>query len=311
VTWIQLTTSCGPRVRLSLGGSGSSGGFSYPGMSGTKLGWLMSRAIRVRAESIRGMTNWLRCSPSLVSYLQARRHTWAMQVDLAADDFSVAPWDYPGAAVSYGGVLRDGQYGPLEAIEGRQLVVAVGSNASLAVMHRKFAQQGASTTIPFVLGTVTGLTIGHSAHVSRHGYIAAAPILDPSARTAVVASLLDAEQLECLDRTEPNYDRLVAPDTCRLVVDGDQTPSTFLIYVSKWGVLADAGTPLALMSQQDLYGVLRRVCPPYDALLAGLDFQASMRRFATDQNLRNQTRAAFEQAHCVRPSGFEADTISS
>jgi hypothetical protein len=233
-----------------------------------------------------------------------------MQIDLAADDFSVAPWDYPGTAPPSSGLLRDGRYYPPEALDGRQLVVAVGSNASPAVMHRKFARQGASTTIPFVTGTVTGLAIGHSAHVSRHGYIAAAPILDPSTRTAVVASLLDAEQLECLDRTEPNYDRrLVDERTCRLVLDGNESPPSFLIYASKWGVLASGGIPFALMSQQDLYAVLRRACPPYDALLAGLDFQHAMRRFATDQNLRNQTRAAFEQSHCITPSGFEGDMI--
>jgi hypothetical protein len=145
------------------------------------------------------------------------------------------------------------------------------------------------------------LTIGHSAHVSRHGYIAAAPVLDPSARTAVVASLLDIDQLEALDRTEPNYTRrLVRSQICRLVLDGDEQSATFLVYASKWGVLAPGGVPLPLMSQEELCAVLRPFSP-YD----GLPFRAAMRKLAADEQLRDETREAFARAGWVASSGLE------
>jgi hypothetical protein len=78
-------------------------------------------------------------------------------VDLAADDFSAAPWGYPGSSPAYSGLLHEGRYSRLQpkagrrlgpagvepgytlnysllmanaaAVDSRHLVVAVGSNA--------------------------------------------------------------------------------------------------------------------------------------------------------------------------------------
>jgi hypothetical protein len=121
----------------------------------------------------------------------------------------------------------------------RYLVVAVGSNASPAVMRRKLAHGGVSTTLPMVGGVVEDLGVGHMARVSRRGYLAAAPLLLPGGSTRVFASLLDEAQLECIDATEPGYVRRhVGADRCVLTLDGGERPSAFDLYVATGGVIA-------------------------------------------------------------------------
>src|SRR5690625_6972049 len=58
----------------------------------------------------------------------------------------------------------------------RTLVVAVGSNQSPAVIAAKYRRFGlvSPVTTPFLSCTVQELAVGHSAHVSARGYIAAA-----------------------------------------------------------------------------------------------------------------------------------------
>jgi hypothetical protein len=121
----------------------------------------------------------------------------------------------------------------------RYLVVAVGSNASPAVMRRKLAHGGVSTTLPMVGGIVEDLGVGHMARVSRRGYLAAAPLLLPGGSTRVYASLLDDAQLECIDATEPGYVRRhVGADRCVLTLDGGERPAAFDLYVATGGVIA-------------------------------------------------------------------------
>ena len=237
----------------------------------------------------------------------------ADRVDLTADNFEAEPWLYPGTPAPTSGLLHDGRYSqldPLPSLDERYVVVAVGSNASPAVMHRKLAKDGVDGTVPFVLAGVTGLRVGHSAHVSRAGYIPAAPILTPSAQTSVVAVFLDHEQLAALDRTEPNYVReSVGRDECRLTLGAGDGPAAFHLYVSKRGVLAPTGQPPLECTDQDrLYSHLRQRCAPFSRLLAD-DDRAAMRRFASDENLRRRAMDAFRRAGWVaecrrsRPGG--------
>lgn len=234
----------------------------------------------------------------------------ADRVDLMSDDFGAQPWLYPGTRPPTSGLLHDGSYSRLDVLPSvaeRYVVVAVGSNASPAVMYRKLATNGVSGTVPFVYAEVTGLRVGHSAHVSRAGYIAAAPILTPSARTSVVAVFLDHEQLTAVDRTEPNYVReSVGRDECRLSVEGGDSPASFQLYVSKRGVLAPPGErPLGLMDQDALYAGLRQRCEQFSRLLPAGD-RAAMRRFAADEHLRDQAVDAFHRGGWVAQGRFAA-----
>jgi hypothetical protein len=233
-------------------------------------------------------------------------------IDPSADDFDAEPWRYPGTRAPGSGLLVGRRYLRLtpEAVQAaagdRHLLVTAGSNASPAVLLRKLAGAGAEATVPFICGEASGLHIGHSAHVSRAGYLAAAPMLDPTSRTPVVAILLDDEQLECVDRTEPNYlRRSVTRDTCRLTLEGGETPASFLLYESRRGLLGPPGQrPLGLMDQDRLYAMLRHDCAPFARLLAADDDRAGMRRFASDERLRGLAMQAFRSARWVVASGL-------
>jgi hypothetical protein len=192
-------------------------------------------------------------------------------------------------------------------VDSRHMMVSIGSNASPAVMRRKLRQRSVNATIAFVQANVSGLRVGHSAHVSVPGYIAAAPVLEPSATTPVVVSLLDAEQLECLDATEPNYTRtLLTAEVCQLELEAGERPASFLLYVSKHGVLAPPGQdPLRLMSQQDVYERLRGQLEPVASLFRDSDTQSVMSRLSRDEALRSELLACFRESGWATQSGFE------
>lgn len=236
----------------------------------------------------------------------------------AVDELASRPWDYPGARAPYTGVLHRGRFSPLVAsdvggvigVAGRHLVVAVGSNASPSVMRRKLERGGVNSTVVFLLGTVSGLRIGHSAHVSMGGYVAATPVRAPGDRDRpVVALLLDEEQLECLDLTEPNYERVLVPaEVCRLDLEGGARPDGFSVYVSRWGALVDAGgTPVGLTTQEALFDWVRSRCPRVAELLGRWpDLPATMRALAGDPGLRVRVRELLDSDGCSGPTGFSA-----
>lgn len=264
------------------------------------------------------------------------------QVDLADDDFSTSPWDYPGSVPSRSGFLQEGLYhrllpqagrrlgqawvhtdgarddrNPLNfvlldanvaAVDRRHLVVAVGSNASRAVLRRKLANVGVNATIPFVTGEVTGLKVAHSAHISRLGYIAAAPFLAPGQVTPVVSALLDDEQLQALDDSEPNYDRTLVPSkVCQLELEGGERPTSFLLYRSTHGVLAPpGGNPLELQDQRVLFTRLLEGVASFGVLVGSDgDVESAMRRLASDERLRCEMLRVFRDAGWVRRSGLD------
>lgn len=170
------------------------------------------------------------------------------------------PRDYPWAEPARAGLLhRDGfleDDGP-EGLRGRTPVVAVGSNAAPGVLARKLGSLLA-TGLPVRTARVDGLHVGHSAHVSAGGYVAAAPAAGTTVQQVTVC-WFDAAQLAQVDRTEPNYRRVPLPVrmACRLVrrpgasgraEDGPVVPHA-QIYESVHGVLGEGGQALALRDQ--------------------------------------------------------------
>ena len=125
-----------------------------------------------------------------------------------------------------------------------RLVVAVGSNASPAVMAAKLGH-----AIPIFGVRVAGLAVGHSAHVAARGYIPATPVPSPGAALSTGAAWLGDDDLATLDSTEPNYHRLtVTTHDHPLCPSPDQpptpddAPTEFSVYVSRHGALGDART---------------------------------------------------------------------
>lgn len=133
-------------------------------------------------------------------------------------------------------------------------MVAVGSNASAAVIRHKLLSGGVSPVVPMVSGVVRNIAVVHSAHVSRGGYVPAAPMHSPGARRPVAIQLLDDEQLAVVDLTEPNYER-TALDPARypLTLLGGQRPTAAWIYATRRGVLRAADLGASLLTQAELW----------------------------------------------------------
>lgn len=210
------------------------------------------------------------------------------------------PWAEPVRTGRLGdGGFTDGSPGDLA---GRVPVVAVGSNASPVVLAGKLGGL-LGPGLPVAAAQVEGLGVGHSAHVSAGGYVAAAPV-----RTAGVRSLtvcwLDEAQLAVLDATEPNYRRVTLPGSMPCVaaaspVPGEPVPGQPVpgaqVYESLHGVLGEAGTPLDLLDQSDVLAWLTERLPE----LGTLDHERLL-----EEPVRERVRLALVEAGLVLPSGL-------
>jgi hypothetical protein len=196
-------------------------------------------------------------------------------------------------------------------IDSRVLVVAVGSNASPAVMADKFAQHSrrVGSVLPFVKCTVSGIAVGHSAHVSKRGYIAAAPFEDQDSRVTLWASWLDSSQLSALDTTEPNYQRvLVSASDYPIELENGESPQFYYIYESIHGVLGDGVAPRALTSQVDLFNWLATQVDGHD------QFSSAPSRIIarlSDEGERERSTQWFKESGLVRQSTLTGTTDAS
>jgi hypothetical protein len=228
-------------------------------------------------------------------------------------DPAAQPWCYPGRAATCSGLLDGDRFLPRASSElwhlagDRSALVAVGSNGSPAVLYRKLARHSVVGSVPLITGTLRGCAVGHSAHVSVPGFVAAAPYRARDAVSRVVVSLLDERQVACLDRTEPNYvRRRLSPGGCVLDLGGGVRPPTFDLYDSRWGVLAPPGRPpLPFGSQVDLHAYLRGQWAAYRGLLGSGTARHVMHRLAADVDLRTRVREALAATGWARPSGLE------
>ncbi|WP_425956708.1 hypothetical protein [Xylanimonas sp. McL0601] len=227
------------------------------------------------------------------------------------------PHLYPFRPAEHDGVMIGAAYVPARslaevdtclAVEGvapleqRTPVLAVGSNASPSRMLWKLEQAGASTVLPFLQVRATDLTVGFSAHVSRAGYVAAAPAPAPGETTTLWCSWLDAGQLECLDATEPTYRRVDAPGSAT-TVPGCVPVTGAQLYVSRRGLVTDprTGDVLPLTTQADLHEVLRPLLP---ALPCG-DAPDVCALLAEDAELRQSMTDGLQELLRARPGSAD------
>ena len=123
--------------------------------------------------------------------------------------------------------------------------------------------------VPMVLAEVGGIFSGVSAHVSKAGYIPAAPVACPGEVSRLFVLWLDDEQLAVLDETEPNYHRCSLPaHEFPVSLPSGEPVSACHAYVSRHGCLLDATGKARRLTDQstlirDLLGSspeLRRLC---------------------------------------------------
>lgn len=172
-------------------------------------------------------------------------------------------------------------------------MLAVGSNGSPAQVRRKLLGRGADVLVPMTYATARGLVSGVSAHVSRPGYVPAAPVLAPGATGRFVVLWLDEEQLAVVDATEPNYRRVPLPPAVTL--DGPRAD----VYAGRHGCLTDRhGTPFTLTGQAELITALLADLPELAGLagLTGVDGpEAFAARTSGDTALRERVRSLWRR----------------
>ncbi|MEO3874581.1 hypothetical protein ABGB18_37810 [Nonomuraea sp. B12E4] len=231
---------------------------------------------------------------------------------LFEDDPMSRPLTYPGRIPARPGVLVDDAYVPLRAAgEGwraggerladllarldrppmrlRHQVVAVGSNAAPSQLLRKFRDHRVHPVVPMTMADVPGIAPGVSAHVSRWGYVPAAPIETPGETSRLFVLWLDEVQLAALDLTEPNYDRRT------LALNGSRA----FVYTGRHGCLADArGRPRRLTPQRTLIQDLLDESPELRHLCGDTpdDFVANVR----DATVREAVHRLFQAKSQVR-----------
>lgn len=242
---------------------------SYPGVAlRHSFMWLDSWVYRVQPEA------------------GVHRSGWGVDVD-------GGPLAGKGAAV-LGDALRWAGAPPMPE---RFPVLAFGSNASPAQLLTKFAAVSpACRAIPVLRGTVAGLALSHSPHISIPGYLPYV-IVDggPDAVLDAFVLWLDPDQRAALDRTEPNY-RLVRMPAPRysLRLDAMDAIAEYSAYQGRWGALRWPGeaVPAPAGSQVEMFGRLGRQ-PWFAGLLGPGDAPSWMARLAADAVLRDDVRKGF------------------
>jgi hypothetical protein len=177
----------------------------------------------------------------------------------------------------------------------RHPVLAVGSNGSPAQLRRKLAGR-TGVLVPMTYAEVGGLVPGVSAHVSRPGYVPAAPVLQPGATGRLVVLWLDDVQLAVVDETEPNYHRIRLPEEVTVALDGAGPLACCRVYAGRHGFLTDrSGRPFRLTGQAALLCGLLADLPELGRLTGARgpeEFVATLRR---DQGLRERVRGLWRR----------------
>lgn len=227
------------------------------------------------------------------------------------------PLTYPGPWVERPGVLSgdrfveaaDAELDELLASAGsepmaeRTPLAAVGSNANLAQLRRKFERAGVATTAALAPAALRAVRVGHATYVSRWGYVPAALVADPAADTELVVGWFTDDQLAAIDATELGpYRREVLPRRSLPVLVGSGAPvEGCAVYVATGGVLADrAGRPVDLAPQRELLAWLFAEVPSV-AELSGGTAEGFVQVTRADPEARARVRDAIRAAGRFRP----------
>jgi len=183
----------------------------------------------------------------------------------------------------------------------RAAVLAPGSVAS-PPQHRHHAQlMHFSPVVPLVKVAVSGVAVGHAAHVSMYGYVPFTIRVQPHARTRMTLALLDEHQLMAMDAARSRFHRVLLRSADGFdVVCGQYRLSAVYAYVSKDGYLAEpSGQALPASGQEDL--VSRLSAHEGVRALLGQDADSAARHSrAGGPGWLAEVRRAMRQAQLVR-----------
>lgn len=224
------------------------------------------------------------------------------------------PLSYPGTCAPWSFRLRGDVVTRFDGLVPRHRtpVLALGSNACPAQLAAKFRGRACSDDLLGLVVAVERLQARPSAHLGRSGYWPFAPVAGPShgpdAGRAVLC-LLDEEQMDVLDRTEPNYDRRRLDGRAHPVTGAPEEVCAdgVWVYVSKHGVVDDPRLPSwsdPPPSQTVLLAALTALVPVPPELAEPAALSAALRR---DPGLADFLTDAVKQHLVVR----DADLVFS
>lgn len=90
-------------------------------------------------------------------------------------------------------------------LDGREPLLSYGANAAPVVLARKLAALP-DVPLPVLRGELDDFDVVYSAHISPYGAVPSTLQRSPGTRTPVFFAFPNAEQLELLTATEPNYE---------------------------------------------------------------------------------------------------------
>lgn len=199
----------------------------------------------------------------------------------------------------------------VEHMTDRQPVLAVGSNASPGQLRHKFPDPLQQRPIPITVATVRGIAVGHSAHVSKPGYIPYAPLADAGSTSRDLAVLwLDAEQLDRIDETERTYERvLVRGERYPALLGSGQPLQTYALYRSNWGLLrlTPSTPPLTASTQHEAYSALAQQLPWFRELVPEhieQGAEGAAVAFQQDTSRRQRFRQELDQRDLAASAGI-------
>jgi hypothetical protein len=195
-------------------------------------------------------------------------------------------------------------------------VVAVGSNASPGQLSHKFTTgRFVSEIVPVTLARVRGIAIGHSAHISKAGYMPYVPLAhEVSIERALFILWLDKTQMERVNETEPNYtpvtvDRGNAP----ALLESGERVEVFSMYRGKWGALrlSPDAPPVEATQQEEVLNLLGSLPWFYD-LVPELREGASAAAYALagDERRRTEVRERMAAEGLAGSDGLELQNFS-
>ena len=136
-----------------------------------------------------------------------------------------------------------------EGLGAPELLLAYGSNASVAGLSRKLADGLPGCLMPVARATLADFEVVYSAHFSSYGAVPATLQHSPGARTNVSLLLTTPIERRLLRGTEPNY-HFGELDAVELRLELGPTLSTVSAVISRHGALTLDGAEVGLAAVQ-------------------------------------------------------------
>ena len=137
-------------------------------------------------------------------------------------------------------------------IDGPELLLAYGSNASVGTLSRKLADCLHASLVPVARAILADFEVVYSAHLSPYGAIPATLQYSPGACTTAYLLVVTPAQCRVLRQTEPNY-YFAKLDAVELCLELGPTLSSVSAVISRHGAMMIDGTEVGVAAVPTLH----------------------------------------------------------